>query len=315
MVQFGMQLWQEEHTFPGLQQAWQDVEAMGYDSCWLYDHFYPMSNETSRDILEPWTLLPSLAAVTARMRLGVLVTCASYRRPAVLAKIAATVDLLSAGRLEFGIGAGWHVDEYAAYGIPFPPTRTRIAQLAEAVTLITRIWTQEAATFRGTHHQIHDLVAYPKPLQRPHPPLWIGGKGDATLRVVAQHADYANFVDCSVEEYRQRLDVLRRHCTATERPYDRIVKTWHGPVVVTATDAEAKRVALQFQANSAIQRNRATDPAAFLDRIIVGTPAQCIAKIRRYMALGVTYFITHFPFATDLRAHRVFMEQVASQVR
>lgn len=315
MVQFGVQLWQEEHDFPGLQQAWQDVEAMGYDSCWLYDHFYPMSAATSRSILEPWTLLPSLAAVTGRMRLGVLVTCVSYRHPAVLAKIAATVDVLSAGRLEFGIGAGWHLDEYAAYGIPFPPARTRIAQLAEAVALITRIWTQDAATFRGAHYAIRDLVADPKPLQRPHPPLWIGGKGDATLRVVAQHADYANFVGCSVEEFRQRLDVLRRHCTAAERSYDRIVKTWHGTVVVAATDAKAQRVALRFQATSAIPRNRAVDPATFLGRMIVGTPAQCIAKIRLYMALGVTYFIPYFPFASDLRAHRAFMEQVASQVR
>ena len=315
MVQFGVQLWQEEHNFPGLRQAWRHVEAVGYDSCWLYDHFYPMSAVTSRALLEPWTLLPSLAAVTDRMRLGVLVTCVSYRHPAVLAKVAATVDVLSSGRLEFGIGAGWHVDEYAAYGIPFPPARTRIAQLAEAVTLTRRIWTRETATFHGAHYQIRDLVAEPKPLQRPHPPIWIGGKGDATLHVVAQHADYANFVGCTVEEYRQRLDVLRRHCAVSRRPYDRIAKTWHGFAVIAATAAEAKRVALRSQATSAIPRNRAVDPATFLDRMIVGTPAQCIAKIRRYMALGVTYFIPHFPFAADLNAHRVFMEQVASQVR
>ncbi|MEM2876431.1 MAG: LLM class flavin-dependent oxidoreductase, partial [Candidatus Bathyarchaeia archaeon] len=141
MVKFGVQLCQDEFDFDGLRRAWREVEKLGLDSAWLYDHFYPFSM-TSRCVLEAWTLLPALAAETERLRLGVLVTCNSYRNPAVLAKMAATVDIISGGRLEFGIGAGWHKQEYEAYGIPFPDAKTRIEQLDEAVELIKRVWTQ-----------------------------------------------------------------------------------------------------------------------------------------------------------------------------
>ena len=223
MVKFGVQLWQEEFDFDGLKKAWREVEEMGYDSAWIYDHFYPMSQETSKYILEAWTIMASLATETNRLRLGVLVTCNSYRFPSVLAKIAATVDVISKGRLEFGIGAGWHREEYDAYGIPFPDAKIRIEQLAEALELIKRIWTQERASFQGRYYTITDLFSYPKPLQKPHPPIWIGGKGDKLLRVVvAQYADYANFAACSVEEFRQRLNVLRRRCMELGRDFSYI---------------------------------------------------------------------------------------------
>lgn len=312
MVKFGVQLWQEEFDFDGLKKAWREVEEMGYDSAWIYDHFYPMSQETSKYILEAWTIMASLATETNRLRLGVLVTCNSYRFPSVLAKIAATVDVISKGRLEFGIGAGWHREEYDAYGLPFPDAKIRIEQLAEALELIKRIWTQERASFQGRYYTITDLFSYPKPLQKPHPPIWIGGKGDKLLRVVAaQYADYANFAACSVEEFRQRLNVLRRRCMELGRDFEAIEKTWHGSIIIADKEKEAKRMALKFKENSAISRTREMDAKVFLNRIIVGTPEQCVESIQRYVDLGVTYFVPNFPFAQDLKALRIFMDKVA----
>lgn len=158
-VRFGVQLWLEEYGYSGLKKVWRRIEELGFDSAWLYDHFYPMSNETSWSILEPWTILPILAEETSTLRLGILVTCNSYRHPPILAKIAATVDTVSNGRLEFAIGAGWFKREYDAYGIPFPNARTRIEQLDEAVEIIKKLWTEEKVSFEGKYYKVRDLVS------------------------------------------------------------------------------------------------------------------------------------------------------------
>ena len=315
MIKFGVQLWQEEFDFEGLKTAWREVENMGFDSAWLYDHFYPMSSRTSRYILEPWTILPCLAAETNRLRLGVIVTCNSYRYPSVLAKIAATVDVVSRGRLEFAIGAGWYEDEYIAYGIPFPDVKTRIEQLAEAVELIKRIWMKEKASFEGRYYSIKDLVSYPKPVQKPHPPIWIGGKSDRLLKVTAQHADYVNFAQITVEEYRRKLEVLRRHCESIGRDFEEIEKTWHGFVIIVEKERDLKKKALEFKEGSTIKHVREMSFERYLDSIIGGTAEQCVEKIQEYVDLGVTYFIPHFAFAKDFKALSVFMEKIASAFR
>jgi len=128
-IKFGVQFWQEEFDILHLKNAVKEIEDMGFESAWIYDHFYPMSKATSYNMLEAWTLLPFLAAATEKIRLGVLVTCNSYRHPSILAKIASTVDIISKGRLEFGIGAGWFEEEYDAYGIPFPNANIRLDQM------------------------------------------------------------------------------------------------------------------------------------------------------------------------------------------
>lgn len=175
-----------------------------------------------------------------------LVTCNSYRYPSLLAKIAATVDVMTEGRLEFGIGAGWYKDEYEAYGIPFPDAKTRIEQLAEAVELIKRIWKDEKANFKGKYYTISDLVSLPKPLQKPYPPIWIGGKGRNLLRIAAQHADCANFDYCSTEDYRRRLEILRNECSKTGMDFGSIEKTWHG-IVILDKEGRVGRKALKFK--------------------------------------------------------------------
>lgn len=313
MVRFGVQLWQEEFDFESLKKAWREVEEMGYDSAWLYDHFYPMSSQTSSCILEPWSLLPSLAAETSRLRLGILVTCNSYRIPSVLAKIAASVDVMTGGRLEFGIGAGWHEDEYNAYGIPFPNLGTRIEQLAEAVEIIKRIWTQETATFQGKHYAIKDLAAYPKPVQKPHIPIWIGGRDKRLLKIIARRADHANLAGCPVEVYRKKLAVLRKHCIAVERNYEEVKKTWHGTMILIDKEESRRRQILRVKESSTNMRLLTMSFEDYSERLIAGTPEQCVEKIQRYVDLGVTYFIPHFPFAQDLKALRTFMEKVAAE--
>jgi len=312
MVRFGVQLCQEEFGFDGLKKACREVEDLGYESAWLYDHFYPMSSETSKYILESWTVLPSLASETDCLRLGVLVTCNSYRFPSVLAKIAATVDVMIDGRLEFGIGAGWYEDEYVAYGIPFPDAKTRIEQLMESIEIIKRIWTREKASFKGKHYTINDLISYPKPVQKPYPPIWVGGKGERLLRITAQHADYANFAACSPIECQEKLDVLKRQCLKMNRDFEEIVKTWHGRVIIVDDEDHLRREALKAKESSTNKKVREMSLNEYLDKAIAGTPEQCIEKIQKYVNLGVTYFVPHFPYEKDLETTHVFIEKVAS---
>jgi len=315
-MKFGVQLWQEDFSFEGLRAAWREVEAMGYDSAWLYDHFYSMSYPTRKSIMDSWTLLPSLAAETRRLRLGVLVTCNSFRFPSVLAKVAASVDVMTGGRLEFAIGAGWYKEEYDAYGIPFPGAATRIEQLEEAVEVIKRIWTRDEASFHGKHYRIRNLISLPRPLQRPHPPLWIGGKGERMLlRVTARHADYANLASCSPEEYRRKLEALRIHCGQVGRRFEEIVKTWHGTVIVTGEGENLGRRVLQVKESQTNPDIRRTSLETYLSRVIAGTPEQCVEKIQRYADLGVTYLIPHFPHTGDLKPLQTFAEEVIPAFR
>lgn len=313
-LEFGVQLWQEQFSYEEMVEAMGEVEDLGYDSAWLYDHFYPMSEGTSWDIPESWTLLSALAAETDDIDLGVLVTCNSYRNPAVLAKIAATVDVISGGRLQFGIGAGWHEEEHNAYDIQFPDAITRIEMLSESVSVIKRIWTENKVNYEGNYYQIDGLVSYPKPLQEPHPPVLIGGKGDSTLKVVAERADKSNFVDCSVEEFRERLEVLKDHCSEVGRDFEDIEKTWHGHVVLSDTEKDAKEKALRFKEENAIEATRKMDEEKFLDMTIFGTPEQCVDQLQKFVDLGVSYFIPHFPFDRGLEPQREFMNKVVPKI-
>lgn len=315
MVKFGVQLLQEEYDYEQMKKAWSAVEELGFDSVWIYDHFYPMCSITSKYIFEAWTLLPALALVTNRIRFGVLVTCNSYRMPAVLAKIAATVDVISKGRLEFGIGAGWHDEEYEAYGIPFPRGKIRIEQLAEAVDLIKKIWTQEKASFQGTYYTINDLEAYPKPLQKPYPPLWIGGQGNKLLQLAAQHADYINFDEPSINKIKERLEVLKRKCIDVGRSYEAIKKSLFCQLIIAKTNKEASQQAHKFKETSTLRVVQNQSYNEFFETIIAGTPEQCLEKIQRYIDAGLTYFNFHFVFSKDLEAHRIFVDEIAPALK
>lgn len=314
-LKFGVQLWQEQFSYEQMVEATEEVEEMGFDSTWLYDHFYPMSRKTSMNIPESWTLLSVLAAKTENIDLGVLVTCNSYRYPTVLAKIAATVDLVSDGRLQFAIGAGWHEEEHNAYDIPFPDAITRIERLSEALEIIKRTWTENKVNFFGDYYEVDGLVSYPKPIQDPYPPIWVGGQGNKMLKVVAEHADCSNFVDSSVDSFRDRLEVLEKRCSQVGRDYDEIEKTWHGHVIVDDDNESARKKALKFKENSTIKSVLEKSKYQYLKSVIFGDPETCAEKFRKYADLGVDYFIPHFAFDQDLSPQKIFMSKIAPQIR
>src|SRR5256712_4168893 len=166
------------------------AEASGFKSFWVSDHFFGGPRGTpDRNCLEAWTLLAALARDTQRIRLGVLVAAVQYRNPALQAKIAAGLDHMSGGRLEFGIGAGWKDEEYRAYGYDFPPPGERVEQLRDGLEITRRLWSEERATYHGKHYRIDDAVCAPKPTQRPRPPIWVGGEGPRVMRLAARYAD------------------------------------------------------------------------------------------------------------------------------
>src|SRR5882724_7800108 len=231
-----------DEAFEAVKAKAQWAEDHGFVWFSVMDHMIQIPNVGTSDepVLEGWTVLAGLAAATSRIRLATLATAVNYRNPAHLAKIAASVDLISRGRLTLGIGAGFFEDEYKQYGWEFPPQpATRIRQMEEAVQLILKMWTEPRTTFHGRYFHVEDAILEPKPVQKPHPPVMIAGGGEQmTLRAVARLADTCNLVRGDIVEARHKLAVLRRHCDAVSRDYDTIEKT-HVQRWMLARDAVA----------------------------------------------------------------------------
>jgi F420-dependent oxidoreductase-like protein len=255
----------------------------------VLDHMIQIPRVGAPDdpFLEGWTALAALAAVTSRIRLATLATSVGYRNPAHLAKIAATVDLISRGRLTLGIGAGFFEQEYRQYGWEFPPRpATRIRQMEEAVQLILKMWTEPRTTFHGRYFHVEDAILEPKPVQKPRPPVLIAGGGEQmTLRAVARLADACNFVTgdigkVEVAEVRHKLAVLRGHCDAAGRDYDTIEKTLVQPWLLARDDDAAV----------AVKRERLAGRGEPL-RGFVGTVSEAIDLIEQYQDAGIDLLI------------------------
>ena len=211
-LRYGLKLSQNA-TIEQYRAVWRIADEAGFDHCWCMDHFATLGSRDDGPIFEAWALLAAMAAATSRTRVGCAVTGNTYRHPAVLAKAAVTVDHLSGGRLEFGIGAGWAENEHTMLGLPFGTAGDRADRLEEACQVIRSLWTQELTSFAGQHYQLTGAVAEPKPVQQPHPPIWIGGAGRRrTLRIAAQHASVWNAPGGSPEEVADLSGVLDRHC-------------------------------------------------------------------------------------------------------
>lgn len=220
-----LRVWREADTIPAIEHAW------------LFDHLMPIGGDPDGPAYEGWTLLAALAARTRRLRLGVMVTSNRFRPPAMLAKIATTVDVVSGGRLDFGIGVGSRPDhplarrEYEAHGLPFHDSAQAVNSLAEACTLIKRLWTEEKPfDHHGTHHHLTGAFGNPKPVQRPHPPILIGGRSAATLRIAAEHADLWNIPGGDIEDVIRRSALLDRYCGDIGRDPAEITRSIHVPV-------------------------------------------------------------------------------------
>jgi F420-dependent oxidoreductase-like protein len=192
-LRIGIKVSPQAVTVEDLRAVWRIADEAGFDHVWGFDHFAAIGGPPERPIYEGWTMLAAMAEATKRVRIGLLVTGATYRHPGVLAKIATTVDHLSAGRLEFGIGSGWAENEHSMLGIPFYTVAGRIRRMEETIEVCKRLWTEERATFEGKHFRLEEAIHEPKPIQKPHPPIWVGGSGEQlTLRVAAKHADVWN---------------------------------------------------------------------------------------------------------------------------
>jgi F420-dependent oxidoreductase-like protein len=218
-LRFGIKTAQQNTSYEDILRVWLEADSIpSIEHAWAFDHFIPLGPDPTGSQLEGWTLLGALAARTERVRVGLMVTGNTYRHPAVLAKIGATVDVISHGRLDFGIGAGWNELESNMYGIPLYAPGERIRRLDEACEVIERLWTETVANFNGRYYQLKDARCEPKPVQKPYPPFVIGGSGEQlTLRVVAKHANIWNFVGGSVDTFRHKIEVLEGHCAAVGR--------------------------------------------------------------------------------------------------
>jgi F420-dependent oxidoreductase-like protein len=213
-LSFGIKTAPQHTTYEAMLEVWKEADATPvFEHAWLFDHFNPIFSDVSGPCLEGWTLLGAFAAQTSRIRIGHMVTGNTYRHPAVLAHMAATVDVISNGRLDLGIGAGWNEYEHSSMGIPLYAPGERIRRLGEACEIIKRLFTQPLTDFDGRYYQLKEARCEPKPVQKPYPPFVIGGSGEQlTLRVVARYADVWNFAGGSVETFTQKVETLRRHC-------------------------------------------------------------------------------------------------------
>ncbi|HEX6443560.1 MAG TPA: LLM class F420-dependent oxidoreductase [Streptosporangiales bacterium] len=216
-LRFGLKRSQRS-TVEELRDVWRIADDAGFDSCWVMDHFATLGQRDDGDIFEAWTQLASMAEVTSRTRIGCAVVGNTYRHPAVLAKMAVAVDHLSGGRLEFGIGAGWAENEHTMLGLEFGTRNDRADRLEEAVQIIRSLWTEPRTTFDGRHYRLENAVAEPKPVQQPHPPIWIGGSGPKrTLRITAEYADVWNAAGGSPDQVAESSAILDRHCADVGR--------------------------------------------------------------------------------------------------
>lgn len=307
-VKFGLFFPQVGLPFSKIKERVQLADRLGYDAVYVVDHMW------SRGIpdlehLEAWTLMTAMAMSTERIRIGALVLCHSFRHPALLAKMASTLDVISGGRLVLGLGAGWMDEEYRAYGYPFPPTSRRIEELDEGVEIIKRLFTEPRATYAGKHYTVTEAVNYPKPVQQPHPPILIGGGGARRLlRVVARHADIWNCPNNHAAELPQRLEALREHCAAVGRNPDDI-EVSEQCVIVLGRSAEAFRQQWAL-AKQTVGRVFELEQTAFR-----GTPDEVAQQIRARVAQGVTYFtflLSDFHASESLE---LFAERVIPAVR
>lgn len=226
-VAFGFKTEPPRASYSDLVRIWQEADEIpAIADLWAFDHFVPLRADPSEPCLEGWTTLTALATQTRRARIGLLVAGNTYRHPAVLAKMAAALDIISEGRLEFGVGAGWHESEHRMYGLPFGTTADRIRALGEACEIVKLLWTSDISNFTGRYYTLADARCEPKPVQRPYPPITIGGTGERlTLRVVARHADRWNFNGASVDEFVRLNDVLDEHCAVVGRDPATIVRS------------------------------------------------------------------------------------------
>lgn len=299
-----------------------------FDSIWVYDHFHTVPKPSDEATHEAWTLMAAFAASTSRVRLGQMCTCIAYRNPAYLAKVAATVDVISGGRVEMGIGAGWYENEWRAYGYGFPKAGDRLGALREGVQIFRDMWTQGSATLDGKYFQVDGARCAPRPLQGTSSPgsalngipMWIAGGGEkVTLRIAAQYADYTNFFG-DPDTFDHKSELLRGHCADVGRDFDSIVRTGNFNVVIGETEADVQD-RLKFYGDmlrkGGVGEAKVEEEVESLRRQpAVGTPEQIVEVLQNMERRGLTYAITYFAEAAyDRSGIELFESTVAPELR
>ena len=263
------------------------IENLGYESIWVYDHFHTVPTPTQDPTYECWSLMSALSQTTSRVRLGQMCTCNSYRNPSYLTKVASTIDVMSGGRLEYAIGAGWYDQEYEAYGYEYPSAGIRLKMLEESLIIYKRMTTQEKASFEGEYYQIKDAINQPKPIQEPHPPLWVCGGGEkVTLKLLARYGDYGNW-DVDVDGFISKSNILKQHCDTENRNYDDIGKTLHTNVIIGDNQSDLDNKLEKISEATSIPKD------IYLKKPLVGVKNEVFEKIDEFETHGCVYLIAY----------------------
>ena len=275
-------------TFDDIVAIANDARTAGFTRLWVSDHLFNDADAVTTDCLEAWSLLAALAVKTDGIRIGAMVTCQSYRNPALLAKIAADVDVMSGGRLEFGVGAGWKDFEYRAYGYPFPDGPTRVTQLIETLEICTRMWREKRATFHGKHYRIDDALCSPKPTQKPLP-IWIGGSKPRIMRAAARYASAFNFnlgTSAQTETLKTAMHQMDEICRGAQRDPSTLLRSSFLMSTVGSTSARSEALLNEFA------KQQGTTPAKILEQrpgLLRETPERALSRLREYAALGIAH--------------------------
>ena len=296
----------------------QAADAGPFESIWVYDHFHTVPVPTDEVTHEAWSLMAAFAAVTSRVRLGQMCTCMGYRNPAYLAKVAATIDLISGGRVEMGIGGGWYEDEWRAYGYGFPTAGERLGMLDEGVQIMRQLWTTGTATLAGKFYQVDGAIGHPRPIQDGGIPLWIAGGGERkTLRIAAKYAKYTNF-DATPDVWARKSEILAEHCKDVGTDFDAIVRSANFNVIIGETDADVADKLAWARAHyapliPADRVERSVDSLA--SGPLVGTPDKIAAQLAELREAGLGYAITYFVDAAyDRRSIDLFATKVIPEL-
>tara|TARA_E500000081_G_scaffold74461_1_gene76077 strand:+ start:251 stop:1198 length:948 start_codon:yes stop_codon:yes gene_type:complete len=266
-----------------------NIEKLGYESIWVYDHFHTVPQPTQDPTYECWTLMSALSQKTSTVRLGQMCTCNSYRNPAYLTKVASNIDVMSNGRLEYAIGAGWYDHEYRAYGYEYPSAGVRLKMLEESLIIYKKMTTEETPIFKGEYYQIDGAINQPKPIQKPYPPLWVCGGGEkVTLKLLAKYGDYGNW-DVDVNGFVEKSNILQSHCENVGRDFNEIGRTLHTNVLITQNKKDLDTKVERLATYTNIPKDY------YYDRPLIGTKEEVFATIEQYKEAGCEYLIAYIP--------------------
>lgn len=291
-----------------------DVEGLGFESLWVYDHFHTVPVPTQEVTYEAWTLMAAFAATTDTVRLGQMCTCNTYRPPSYLAKVAASIDVISNGRLEMGIGAGWYEHEHDGYGYPFLPPAGRLGMLREGVEIMKAMWTEDEVTYEGKYYNLQGAISQPKPVQKPHIPLWIAGGGEqVTLRIAARYAQYTNFGPDNIDVFKSKSEILKGHCDDLGTDFDSITRSTNFNILCAATESEVAEKKAWLLAHMTKYIHDAERAERWVRQYDVssGTPEQIVEMLQGYADAGLGYAIVNFAeTAYDRSGMELFAREV-----